>query len=78
MSTNSKRVALVIGSGSVKCAAAIGLQNVLRRAGIETGMVVDCSGGSLFAALMALGYDAAEEQMPYLKRLLETKQEPVT
>jgi NTE family protein len=52
---NSKRVALVIGSGSVKCAAAIGLQNVLRREGIEFNMLVGCSGGSLFAALMALG-----------------------
>jgi NTE family protein len=58
MATNSKRVALVIGSGSVKCAAAIGLQNVLRREGIEIGMLVGCSGGSMFAALMALGYDA--------------------
>lgn len=54
---NSKRVALVIGSGSVKCAAAIGLQNVMRREGIEFNMLVGCSGGSLFAALMALGGD---------------------
>lgn len=54
-----KPLALVIGSGSVKCAAAIGLQNVLRREGIEIGMVVGCSGGAMYAALMALGYDAA-------------------
>lgn len=57
MTRNSKKVALVIGSGSVKCAAAIGLQNVLLREGIEIGMLVGCSGGSLFAALMALGCD---------------------
>jgi NTE family protein len=53
-----KRVAVVIGSGSVKCAAAIGLQNVLAREGIEIDMVVGCSGGSLYAALMAAGYPA--------------------
>jgi NTE family protein len=52
-----KRVALVIGSGSVKCAAAIGLYNVLKREGIGLDMVVGCSGGSMYAALIALGYD---------------------
>ena len=55
--TTNKPLALVIGSGSVKCAAAIGLQNVLRREGIELGMVVGCSGGAMYAALIALGYD---------------------
>lgn len=54
----TKQVALVIGSGSVKCAAAIGLLNVLRREGIELDMVVGCSGGSIYAAVMALGLDA--------------------
>ncbi len=57
---NSKRVALVIGSGSIKCAAAIGLQNVMRREGIEFNMLVGCSGGGLFAALMALGCEPKE------------------
>ncbi len=56
--TKVKPLALVIGSGSVKCAAAIGLLNVLRREKIELGMVVGCSGGSMYAALIALGYDA--------------------
>jgi NTE family protein len=55
-----KRVALVIGAGSVKCAAALGLWKVLRREGIELDMVVGCSGGSLYAATMALGYDVDE------------------
>lgn len=54
-----KRVALVIGAGSVKCAAALGMWKVLRREGIEVDMVVGCSGGSLYAAVMALGYDPA-------------------
>ncbi len=53
-----KRVAVVIGSGSVKCAAAVGLQHALVRAGIHLDMVVGCSGGSMYAAVMALGYDA--------------------
>ena len=51
------RVALVIGAGSVKCAAALGLWRTLRRHDIELTMVVGCSGGSLYAAVMALGYD---------------------
>jgi NTE family protein len=55
-----KRVALVIGAGSVKCAAALGLWKVLRREGIDLDMVVGCSGGSIYAACMALGYDADE------------------
>jgi NTE family protein len=54
----TKPIALVIGSGSVKCAAAIGLQNVLHREGFDLNLLVGCSGGSLYAALMALGYDA--------------------
>jgi NTE family protein len=55
-----KRVALVIGAGSVKCAAALGLWKVLKREGIALDLVVGCSGGSLYAASMALGYDADE------------------
>lgn len=54
---NTKRVALVIGAGSTKCAAALGLWRSLTRHGIELDMVVGCSGGSLYAAVMALGYD---------------------
>ena len=47
------RVAVVIGSGSVKCAAALGLFKVLQREGIPIGMVVGCSGGALYAASVA-------------------------
>ena len=54
-----KRVALVIGAGSVKCAAALGMWKVLQREGIEIDLVVGCSGGSIYAAMMALGYDVA-------------------
>ena len=41
------RVAVVLGSGSVKCAAALGLLRVLQREGIGIDMIVGCSGGSL-------------------------------
>jgi NTE family protein len=53
----SGRVALVIGAGSVKCAAAIGAYRALQRAGIGVDMVVGCSGGALYATAIALGYD---------------------
>ncbi len=52
------RVAVVIGSGSVKCAAAIGLFKVLQREGIPIDMVVGCSGGAIYAAFLAMGFDA--------------------
>jgi predicted acylesterase/phospholipase RssA len=48
----------VIGSGDVKCAAAIGVVKARADAGIGIDRVVGCSGGSLFAALLALGVDA--------------------
>jgi len=55
-----KGVALVIGSGSVKCAAALGLQNVLRREGIGIDLVVGCSAGSIYAALIAAGHEPSK------------------
>jgi NTE family protein len=53
-----KRLALVIGSGGVKCAAALGLQRVLEREGIGLDLLVGCSAGGLFAATMALGWES--------------------
>ncbi len=50
------RVALVIGSGSVKCAAALGLMKILERENIAVNLVVGCSGGAIYAALIALGW----------------------
>lgn len=57
---HGSRLALVIGSGAVKCAAALGVWKVLSRAGIQVDLLVGCSGGSLFAATMALGYSVDE------------------
>ncbi len=48
-----KRIALVIGSGGIKCAAAAGLWRVLQEEGIVVENVVGCSGGSMYAALIA-------------------------
>ncbi len=56
-STGPPRLALVIGAGAIKCAAALGVQRVLERAGIVPDFVVGCSAGSLYASLIALGHD---------------------
>ena len=52
---NGKRIAVVIGAGSVKCAAGIGLAKVLAREGIDIDLLVGTSGGAMFAAAMAQG-----------------------
>ncbi len=57
-----RRVALVIGSGAVKCAAAIGLRRVLDREGIPVDLLVGCSGGSLYATAHALGVPTDETE----------------
>ena len=51
-----KKIALVIGAGSVKCAASLGIWKVLAAENIHFDMIVGCSGGSLYAASMALGF----------------------
>ena len=59
MKGQGRRVAIVVGSGGMKCASALGLWQVLQREGIEVSMAVGSSGGSIYAAFMALGHDAA-------------------
>ncbi len=56
------RLSIVIGSGGVLCAAALGLSKALRREGLTPGMAVGCSGGSIYAATIALGIDPEEAQ----------------
>ncbi len=70
--TGKPRVALVVGSGSVKCAAALGMWKVLAREKIDIDMFVGCSGGSLYAACMALGF-SFEEAIEYTKTLWNEK-----
>jgi NTE family protein len=60
MSDRKKKIALVIGAGSVKCAAALGVWKVLERESIHFNMIVGCSGGSVYAAAMALGSSLQE------------------
>ena len=55
----TRGVALVIGSGGVKCAASIGLQRCLNHEKIPIDLVVGCSGGAIYAAAIALGHDPA-------------------
>jgi NTE family protein len=59
----SARIGVVIGSGGVKCAAAVGLVRILEREGIPVDVAVGCSGGGLYAASIALGYTS--EEMAY-------------
>jgi NTE family protein len=56
------KIGLVLGSGGVKCAAAVGLWKVLQREGWQIDLAVGCSGGALYAAAMALGWDRAEAE----------------
>lgn len=65
---SNKRVSLVIGSGGIKCAAAAGLWHVLRSENIEVESVVGCSGGSMYAALIA-NHVSEEDMVAWSKSL---------
>lgn len=58
--SRKKKIALVIGAGSVKCAAALGLWKVLESEDIHFDMIVGCSGGSIYATAMAMGFSLEE------------------
>jgi NTE family protein len=60
MSAKKRKIALVIGAGSVKCAAALGLWKVLEKENIGFDMLVGCSGGSIYATAMAMGFSLEE------------------
>jgi len=55
LSQRRSRIGLVIGSGGIKCAMAIGLLKVLVHEGIPIDVAVGCSGGAIYAGLYALG-----------------------
>lgn len=61
--STDKRIALVIGSGAVMCAASIGLWKTLQREGIGICRSVGCSAGSMYAAMVALGTPPAEAEI---------------
>jgi NTE family protein len=54
------RFAIVLGSGGVRSIAALGMVEVLAREGLAPDLIVGCSAGAMFGALIAAGHDAAE------------------
>ncbi|HEY5634104.1 MAG TPA: patatin-like phospholipase family protein [Burkholderiaceae bacterium] len=53
------KVAMVIGSGGLRCVSAYGALRVLQREGIPIDMVVACSGGAMCGYWIATGRDDA-------------------
>ena len=62
MTKTKKKVALVIGSGAIKCAASIGMFQVLEEEDIEVNLVVGCSGGAIYGVGIAAGMAPDELQ----------------
>lgn len=58
--TPRHRVALVLGSGGVRSAAAIGVQEILERAGYKPTLIVGCSSGAVFGAVLAQHWPAPQ------------------
>ncbi len=56
----SPRIALVIGSGGVRSASAIGAMQVLQHEGLAPQLLVGCSSGALIAGVLALGVPVAQ------------------
>jgi len=56
----ARRLALVIGSGGVRAAAALGVAEVLHSEGLAPSHIVGCSAGALFGALLASGRPVEE------------------
>ena len=54
------RLALVLGSGGVRSIAALGMAEVLAREGIAPDLIVGCSAGAIFGALIAAGHNATD------------------
>ena len=52
----------MIGSGAIKCAASIGMFQVLNEENIEVDLVVGCSGGAIYGVGIAAGMELEEIQ----------------
>jgi NTE family protein len=52
-------LALVIGSGGIRSAAAIGVVDALQSAGLRPDLIVGCSSGALFGSALAMGLSPA-------------------
>jgi NTE family protein len=60
LNVSNHRFAVVLGSGGVRSIAALGMVEVLAREGLMPDLVVGCSAGAMFGALIAAGHDANE------------------
>jgi NTE family protein len=58
--TSRRSVALVVGSGGLKCVSSLGLWRALVRENIDVELAVGCSGGSIYAAAIALGWSVED------------------
>lgn len=54
------KLAIVLGSGGVRSIAALGMVEVLAREGVVPDLIVGCSAGALFGALVSLGHSSSE------------------
>ena len=54
------KLAVVLGSGGVRSIAALGMVEVLAREGVAPDLIVGCSAGALFGALISLGHASPE------------------
>lgn len=70
--SEKKKIALVIGSGGIKCAAVIGLWRVLEEENIQVDSIVGCSGGSVYGAAIASRFGT--DEMQELSKLLWTNE----
>lgn len=57
--SKQRKWALVMGSGGVKSVAALGVAQALEETGHRPGLIVGCSAGALFGAMLACGHGAA-------------------
>ena len=58
--TQRRSVALVVGSGGLKCVSSLGLWRALARENIAVDLAVGCSGGSIYASAIALGWSVED------------------
>jgi NTE family protein len=70
--TRKPTVALVIGSGGLKCTAALGVFDRLEKENIGIDMVVGCSGGAIIGGFIVTGR-SSEETRDMVSRMWEPK-----
>ena len=69
-----QRIGLVIGSGALKCVAALGLFKVLEREGIGIDPAVGCSGSSIYTSLLALNHSVKVYDFCHISYIIQEGQ----